>query len=66
MAVLSNKHGLQIMQTLLALQINIYYQHNNFAYAFINTRTMDKDTELGMLSVIITMIVLYLSIWLFN
>lgn len=27
---------------------------------------MDKDTELGMLSVIITMIVLYLSIWLFN
>lgn len=27
---------------------------------------MDRDTELGMLSVIITMIVLYLSIWLFN
>lgn len=27
---------------------------------------MDKDTELGMLSVIITMIVLYLSMWLFN
>ena len=26
---------------------------------------MDRDTELGMLSVIITMIVLYLSIWLF-
>ena len=27
---------------------------------------MEKDTELGILSVIITMIVLYLSIWLFN
>lgn len=27
---------------------------------------MDRDTELSMLSVIITMIVLYLSIWLFN
>lgn len=27
---------------------------------------MDRDTELGMLSVIITMMVLYLSIWLFN
>lgn len=32
----------------------------------IKYNTMDKDTELGMLSVIITMIVLYLSIWLFN
>ena len=27
---------------------------------------MDRDTKLGMLSVIIVMIVLYLSIWLFN
>lgn len=27
---------------------------------------MDRDTGLGMLSVIITMVVLYLSIWLFN
>lgn len=27
---------------------------------------MDRDTELGMLSVIIMMVVLYLSMWLFN
>lgn len=27
---------------------------------------MDRDIELGMLSVIITMIVLYLSVWLFK
>lgn len=27
------------MQALFALQTNIYYQHNNFAYVFINTRT---------------------------
>lgn len=27
---------------------------------------MDRDTGLGMLSVIIMMVVLYLSIWLFN
>ena len=27
---------------------------------------MDRDTGLGMLSVIITMKVLYLSMWLFN
>lgn len=27
---------------------------------------MDRDTKLGMLSVIIMMVVLYLSIWLFN
>lgn len=27
---------------------------------------MDRDTGLGMLSVIITMIILYLSMWLFN
>lgn len=32
----------------------------------IKYNAMDRDTELGMLSVIITMIVLYLSIWLFN
>lgn len=32
----------------------------------IKYNAMNRDTELGMLSVIITMIVLYLSIWLFN
>lgn len=32
----------------------------------IKYNTMNKDTKLGMLSVIIMMVVLYLSIWLFN
>lgn len=32
----------------------------------IKYNVMDRDTELGMLSVIIIMVVLYLSIWLFN
>ena len=32
----------------------------------IKYNTMNRDTKLGILSVIITMIVLYLSIWLFN
>lgn len=53
MAVLSNKHGLQIMQTLLALQINIYYQHNNFAYVFINTRTKAEFFRLAGSTVVI-------------
>nr|DAF01039.1 MAG TPA: hypothetical protein [Caudoviricetes sp.] len=28
---------------MLALQTNIYYQHNNFAYVFINTRTIEHS-----------------------
>lgn len=32
----------------------------------IKYNAMDRDTKLGMLSVIIMMVVLYLSIWLFN
>nr|DAP51419.1 MAG TPA: hypothetical protein [Caudoviricetes sp.] len=28
---------------MLALQTNIYYQHNNFAYVLINTRTIEHS-----------------------
>ena len=41
MAVFTQQALPTVMWALLALQINIYYQHNNFAYVFINTRTIE-------------------------
>lgn len=61
--LLAGLYNREIMSILVAISFRCKTKQQSLTK--INNH-MDRDTELGMLSVIITMIVLYLSIWLFN